>query len=117
MNNTHEIFVREPYFSYIADGQKTIEGRIASHQFRQIQTGDVIEFANPRSSARAATLVTGSQIYPGFREMLEQEDLNSLLPDCETVAEGLDIYHSFPRFKQRARKSGVIAVHFEVFDR
>ena len=36
----YEINVQEPYYSYIVNGQKTVEGRLNKGKFSRMQVGD-----------------------------------------------------------------------------
>lgn len=109
-----ELYIREPYYSQIQRGEKTIEGRIASKTMRALDPGETLTFIKGRSGQRTPTQIESLHIYAGFAAMLEEEDISALLPGVTDVEEGVAIYHKLPHFEQRAQKSGVIAIRFSL---
>lgn len=108
----YELYIRDPYFTQIEEGIKTSEGRIAKNWLRTIPIGSTLNFKQGKSDREVATLVRSLHIYSDFRSMLEEEGVESMLPGCESVSDGVAIYEGLPRFKEQAAKFGVIAVRF-----
>ncbi|XP_009786150.1 uncharacterized protein LOC107774304 isoform X2 [Nicotiana tabacum] len=99
-----ELHVQEPYFSLLRNGQKTIEGRCAVGHYNKIEPGAFILF-----NKCLLLQVQDVHHYHSFREMLEAESLQELLPGVDTVEEGVQVYRKFyPEEKERS--NGVLAI-------
>jgi|GEM_PF-2460267 len=118
-DNSCSVPLKEPYYSQVLSKVKTIEGRINSGQFKEIRVGQKITFCNQnsRSSQKEAKCeVIGKRIYKSFDEMLKIEGLNKCLPNAKTLDEGICIYNSLPGFKERAQRSGVVALEIALIE-
>lgn len=105
--------IKKQYFDFIANGKKTVEGRIYSHPFTKATKGDVVTFIN--QSQKVTCKITEIVKYKSFKDMLDKEGVRNCLPDISTVDEGVKIYHSIPGYEDKAKKFGVIAVRIEKF--
>jgi ASC-1-like (ASCH) protein len=103
----------EPYFSYVKNGQKTIEGRLRKEWYRFLKPGDhIIVHRQDDEDDTVEVVVKDVRPYSSIREMLEREPLKRLLPDVDTVEEGLTIYRKFYTEEQE-REYGALAVEVE----
>jgi len=102
----------EPYFTFVKSGQKTIEGRIKKGWYRFVKPGDHIIVYNEEETDLVEVCVKGVRTYPSIRGMLEQESIKKLLPDVETVGQGIKAYKRFYTDKQQ-REFGVVAIEVE----
>src|SRR4030042_3869262 len=85
----------EPYFTFVKNGQKTIEGRVKKGWYRLVKPGDHIVVYNEEETDLVEVLVKGVRAYDSIKEMLEQEPIKKLLPDTETVEQGVGVYKRF----------------------
>jgi len=85
----------EPYFTFLKKGQKTIEGRIKKGWYRFVKPGDHIIVYNEEETDSIETLVTDVRTYSSIREMLRHEQLKKLLPDVNTVEQGVKVFKKF----------------------
>lgn len=113
-NNKLDLYIREPYFSQIESGQKTIEGRIAKPYLRNQPIGAELNFIRGRDKKLISTHINSLHIYGSLLTMLQNEDLELLLPGYKSIEKGVRIYESLPNFKENARNFGVIAIHFSI---
>lgn len=102
----------EPYFTFVKNGQKTIEGRIKKGWYRFVKPGDHIIVYNEEETDSVEVLVKGVRTYSSIREMLERESFKKLLPDVETIARGVEVYKRFYTDEQQ-REFGVVAIEVE----
>ncbi|MEM1312587.1 MAG: ASCH domain-containing protein [Patescibacteria group bacterium] len=102
------------YINFIKEGEKTIEGRINTGLFAKIKAGDTIEFFSKQEKVNCKIKLIKN--YSSFKEMLESEGLDKILPNVETVEGGVNTYNSFPRYKENSKKYGVLALHLQVLD-
>lgn len=102
----------EPYFTFVKNGQKTIEGRIKKGWYQHIAPGDHIIIYNKEETDNVEVLVKGIRTYESLREMLEKEELKKVFPDVESVDHGVKIYERFYSPDQE-KKYGVVAIEVE----
>lgn len=103
----------EPYFTFLKNGQKTIEGRIKKGWYRFVRPGDHIIVYNEEENDSIEVLVKDVRTYSSIQEMLEQEPIKKLLPDVETIKEGIEVYKRFYTEEQQ-REFGVVAIEVEI---
>ncbi len=104
--------VREPWFTLIREGRKTIEGRRGRlEDFQHIKS---IEFQCNEESV--IVNVHGLRHYVDLREMLLAEPLEQLLPGVSSEQKALDIYHGFWSDDFVAASGGMVALDVAVCD-
>ncbi|XP_059300169.1 uncharacterized protein LOC132052583 isoform X2 [Lycium ferocissimum] len=99
-----EIHVQEPYFSLLRNGKKTIEGRCAVGHYNNIEPGAFILV-----NKCLVLQVQDVHHYHSFREMLEAESLQEVLPGVDTAEEGVQVYRKFYS-EEKERSNGVLAI-------
>lgn len=104
----------KPYFSWVKDGIKTIEGRIKKGWYQNIQPGDHIIVYNEEETDHIEVKVKATRTYQSFREMLKNETLHKVLPDAQSIDHGVRIYERFYAPEQE-QQHGVIALEIERF--
>jgi ASC-1-like (ASCH) protein len=104
---TWRMGLQEEYLEAIAEGKKKIEGRLYDEKRQRIKPGDTIIFEN-----RLMCIVKDIRVYSSFREMLESEGIENVLPGVKDVEEGLNVYRKFYS-EERERKYGVVAIEVE----
>jgi len=102
----------EPYFTFLKNGQKTIEGRIKKGWYRFVKPGDHVIVYNEEETNSVEVIVKRVCSYSSIREMLGQEPFKKILPDVETINQGIDVYRQFYTDEQQ-RESGVVAIEVE----
>lgn len=102
----------EPYFSFVKNGQKTIEGRLKKEQYRFIEPGDHIVIHNEKETDSVEVIVADIRFYDSIREMLKREPLEKVLPDVKTVKQGIEIYNRFYTEEQQ-QKFDVVAIEIK----
>ncbi len=106
--NIHEVPCFEPYMTFIEKGKKTIEGRVGTSYYTKIKPGDVVCFHNRTKEIWCEIIRTRS--YPTFKDMLEKEGLKKMLPQANSIEDGVQIYRGFPTFAEKERKFGAFAI-------
>ena len=107
-DNTYKIRVKEPWFTFIKNGQKKVEGRLNVGLFKKLQVGDIIEWEN--SDNKFKTTISKIIKYESFQEMIKKEDINNVLPDISTLEDGVNIYRQFYT-ESNEKQYGVVAIH------
>ncbi len=99
------INVQEPYYSLIINGQKIVEGRLNKGKFASIQKGDILVLAPKNLEFE----VVKKNIYKTFREMIEFEGVENVIPDKSNTEEAVNVYYKFYA-KEQEKKFGVAAI-------
>lgn len=108
----HRLPIKQPYFDWIRDGKKTVEGRINTGIAKRIQVGDILMFTSGRvSSLTLSTRVTKIESFRTFPEMLESIGVPNCLPDYRTVDSAVKLYRSLPGYADKERAFGVLALY------
>lgn len=103
----------EPYFTFLKNGQKTIEGRIRRGKYAEISAGDLIDVFNNDETEYVKVKVKRVANYQSIREMLTKEPLKKVLPDAENVDQGVEIYRKFYT-EVEEKEYGVVAIEVEL---
>ena len=96
-----KIHCQDPWFSYIRQGSKTVEGRKKTHTYEKIRAGDQIHFTTGKESFFAD--VVEVREYPTLEAYLDDVTLEKALPGIKTVEEGLNIYYQWSTKEQIAQ--------------
>jgi ASC-1-like (ASCH) protein len=102
---TKTLWVRQEYLNQILSGRKTIEVRVAYKNIARLQVGDRLMLNDrfPFCVRRTAT-------YPGFVELLDNEDPASIAPELTPHALLTILQHLYPPEKEAL---GVVALEIE----
>jgi ASC-1-like (ASCH) protein len=84
------INVQEPYFSLIANGKKTVEGRLAKDKFKSLNKGDIITINDQLNKK-----VDYVNIYNSFEDMLIMEGVLNTIPDAKILEDAVNVYYKF----------------------
>jgi len=104
---TWRMGLQEEYLKAIAGGKKRIEGRLYDEKRQRIRPGDEVIFEN-----RLMCVVKDVRVYSSFREMLEKEGLENVLPGVGSIEEGVKVYRRFYS-EEKEKKYGVAAIEIE----
>jgi ASC-1-like (ASCH) protein len=99
------INVQEPYYSFIINGQKIVEGRLNKGKFASIQKGDILVLAPEKIEFE----VIEKNIYKSFMEMIKSEGVGNVIPDKTSIEEATNVYYKFYT-KEQEKEFGVAAI-------
>jgi len=102
----------EPYFSFVKNGQKTIEGRIAKDKYKNIKVDDHFIVHNDDETDFVEVKIIGIRKYPSIKELLEHEDLQKILPNAKSIDEGIETYKKFYT-AEHEKEFGVVAIEIK----
>ncbi|XP_042445079.1 uncharacterized protein LOC122029995 isoform X1 [Zingiber officinale] len=103
-NVDFELHVKEPFFSQLRDGLKTVEGRCALGLYNRIAPRSLILF-----NKCLLLEVTHVKHYNSFSEMLQVEILANVLPGIMSVEDGIQVYRKFYT-EEKEMSNGVLAI-------
>jgi ASC-1-like (ASCH) protein len=107
-----KITIKDPWFTYIKEGIKTVEGRLNKSFFTKLNVGDKVVWINRNNHIN--TVITKIIKYKTFEEMLTNEGLEKVLPDpkIKTISDGVNIYRQY--YASNVEKEhGVLAIHIK----
>lgn len=105
-----DINVQEPYFSLIAQGKKTIEGRLAKTKFLDLRIDDLVRINNS-----LLTQVKSVRQYPTFKQMLIMEGLFYVLPEINDIDQAEKVYYNFYTPSDES-EYGVVAIGLKLLE-
>ena len=101
--------VEEPYLSFILNGQKTIEGRLNKGKFKDLQVGDILLIGQDEKSF----IIERTTIYKSFREMIEKEGIENVIPDKDNIDDAEAVYYKFYT-KEQEEEFEVLAIKIKL---
>ena len=111
--NIYTITVKEPWFSFIKEGKKKIEGRLNRGLFQKINKNDIVIWMNRDQKVKVR--ITDKRVYKNFREMIEKEGLDKVLPSIKTIDDGVNVYRQY--FSETDEiNNGVVAIEMNVIN-
>lgn len=105
--STYEISVSNPWFDYIKNKKKKVEGRLNKNVFSLLKKGDIVIFTN--NDEKIKTVIERITKYNSFNDYLTKEGLNTTLPNIKTIEDGIMIYREFYS-EEKERQYGVLAI-------
>jgi ASC-1-like (ASCH) protein len=114
IGGTHEynITIKNPWFDLIAQGKKTVEGRLNRGIFKKIKVGDIVNWTN--KNLKIKTVISYKNKYKSFKEMLQQEELDTVLPK-KSIEEGEKIYNKIYS-KMDQENNGVVGIGLKLIE-
>ena len=103
--------VNRDIFEAIRSGAKKVETRAATEKFRDIKNGDVIMLVC-EDDAFTKT-VKRAEIFGSIGALLEKYAPKDINPVYKTAKELRAMFYSFPNYKEKIRKHGLIALELE----
>ncbi|WP_457619653.1 HisA/HisF-related TIM barrel protein [Methanopyrus sp.] len=103
----HHMGLEEEYLNLIKEGKKTVEGRVKDDKRVRIKPGDKILF-----NRRLLVKVVDVREYDSFEEMLREEGLENVLPNVDSIEEGIEVYRRFYS-SGKEKMFGVLAIEIE----
>lgn len=95
-------------FTAIRDGIKKVETRAASAKYQPIAAGDVLLFVCGKERFKRRVKRCGH--FKSIPAMLRAYTLRDINPFVSSKKELAELYWSFPGYKEKIRKSGLIAM-------
>lgn len=96
---------QEPYRSLVLSGKKVVEGRLNKGKFASLKVGDILKM----EPENVLFFVVEKNIYKSFREMIQKEGIENVIPDKTSIDEAVDVYYKYYTPEQE-KKFGVVAI-------
>jgi len=95
-------------FEAIRSGKKTVETRAATARYRDIASGDQVLLVCGRDSF--VKKVRSARLFQSLPALLRQHRVRDINPYIRTAAALQAMYESFPGYKEKIKKFGLIAL-------
>ena len=99
-----DINIQEPYFSFLKDGQKSVEGRLGKEKWLQLKKDEIL-IINKSLKLKIVKITK----YKSFEEMLIFEGIKNVIPDKENLKDAVNVYREFFSIEDE-KKYGVVAI-------
>jgi ASC-1-like (ASCH) protein len=96
--------IAEPWFGHVLRGDKQVEGRLMKGKFATLKVGDILCI-----NGVVNYKVTGLRQYASFRDMIQQEGIDRVLPGVTDIEEGCSVYRQFYTAEDE-NQYGVVAI-------
>ncbi|MCL5018833.1 MAG: isomerase [Candidatus Pacearchaeota archaeon] len=115
----------EENYLKLLNSKKEVEGRVPDpskerKQYNKIVRGDKIvirvvdEKFQPVNTIKPLEFIASyNKKYDSVKEMLESEGLERVLPEANSIEEGIKLYHNLPGYEERIKINGIHAIGLE----
>jgi ASC-1-like (ASCH) protein len=103
--------VNSDIFEAIRTGSKRVETRAATVKYRDIKIGDVLRFMC--GNKHFEKKVTKVKVFKTITEMLKKYKAKEINLGVSSNKELRETYYSFPGYKEKINKCGLIAMELE----
>lgn len=95
----------------LRDGRKRVETRAATSKYQNIKVGEVISFfCDGKIFEKEASKVTHFSSIDALLKKYKPVDIN---PTRKTKEDIVKMYHSFPRYEEKIKEFGIVAIEFK----
>lgn len=105
--------VNRGIFDAIRDGRKTIETRAATVRYQKARKGNRVIFVCGKDIFEKR--IADAHIFKSVDELLKKYKVKQINPNIETEEELKKMYHSFPGYREKIKKHGLLAIELEDF--
>lgn len=100
--------INRDIFLAIKNNKKKIETRAASKKFRSIKTGDKLIFVCGKE--KIERYAKKARVFKTIKALLKKYKPREINPKAFSEKEITKIYYSFPKYKEKIKKYGLIAI-------
>ena len=111
----HQMKLNSPHFENVVAGRKKYELRIFDSKRQEILLGDQIQFTKKNSSENTTKTVARMMLFDTFLDALEAVNFKLILPNENSVTEGVNFYESIPHntfgnYADAAKEFGIVMI-------
>lgn len=107
----HHLHCQDPWFSFIRNGQKIVEGRKNLTKFKKWRPGDHLIFQC--NNEEFSTRIVALRCYKSLSDYLDSEGFQRVLPGVRSLDEAMSIYLQWSTEEEIA-KYGFLAIEVEL---
>lgn len=99
----------DPWFDFVKNGQKPIEGRIYDDSRKKYNINDTLVIHSKHGETITKT-ITGLVRFKTFEEGMKMINYKLLIPNANSMEEALYVYYSIPGYKEKQYIDGVLFI-------
>lgn len=103
--------VNKDIFLDIKSGKKAVETRAATERYRYIKDGDLIVLVCGKEKFEKT--VKKAKIFKTIKALVKAYPIKKIMPNISTEKELQDAYYSYPNYKEKIKKVGLIALELK----
>lgn len=103
--------VNKDIFEAILNGTKKIETRAATTKFKNLKAGEIVLLVCGKDQAEKK--IKKTQTFKSIGDLVSVYKVSDINPDLKTHEQLTKMYYSFPNYKEKIDKNGLIAIEFE----
>jgi len=94
-------------FEELRKGIKAVETRASSVKYQPIEKGDVLIFTCGKD--KFSKTITKKTHFKSIDAMLKKIPFKKIMPDLKSLEEVKKSYYSYPNYKEKIKKFGILA--------
>jgi ASC-1-like (ASCH) protein len=103
--------INKDIFTAVRDGSKKVETRAATVKYKGMKAGESVTFScDGETFEKIISKVTHFNSIDSLIKKYKPQDIN---PKLTTKEELEEMYHSFPGYKEKIEKEGIVAIEFK----
>lgn len=106
--------LKSEHFNNIRNGTKTYEVRVFDKKRREINVNDKLTMIENNTNNKFDVIVEEITLYKTFKEAILYAGLQKVLPSVVDLDSAVELYESFPGYKENAKKYGVVCFKLKV---
>src|SRR3989338_9478123 len=103
--------INEDIFLDIKSGKKTVETRAATEKYRKIKAGDTLVLVC--GGNRFEKTVKKAEVFKTIRALIKACSIKKIMPNISSEKELQEAYYSYPNYKEKIKKFGLIALELK----
>lgn len=108
---THRLHCQDPWFTFIENGRKRVEGRKNLPKYQSWSPGDVIVFY--LEAREFNTVIKDMRHYKNLKDYLLTEGIDKVLPGINSLQDAMAVYLQWSTPKEIER-DGFLAIEIEL---
>ena len=101
--------MQELHYTNILIGKKIYETRVNDSKRKMMNVGDIVVIRhNDDENKHYQVVIIGKNTFKNFRDAIEYSGVKKVLPNTNSIDNGVKLYESFPGYKEGAKKYGVV---------
>ena len=107
----HIMKLSEPYYTLVKQKKKIIEIRINDEKRKLLKIGDNIKFTKTNGNNHFILKIKDLKTSHNFENAIKKATLKKCMPNIKTIKEAVEIYRSFPYYKDKEKYYGIILIY------
>ncbi len=103
--------VNKDIFLDIKSGKKTVETRAATEKYKDMKAGDILVFVCGKN--RFEKEIKKAKIFKTIKSLTKTYPIKKIMPNIDTEKELQAAYYSYPSYKEKIQKFGLIALELK----